>query len=246
MSDLSVQLYSVRDALATDFDGTIGRLAAFGFTQIEPYGLDRFADELASALPAHGLSAPTAHVDLLTGDRTSIFATASELGVGTVIQPMTDPSRWTSASDVSDIALALNAAASEAAGFGLRVGYHNHHFELAEQIEGQHALEFFAGQLHDDVVLELDTYWAYAGGADVPALLTRLGGRVTALHIKDGDGSLDVKKQVPAGSGVVPVADILAAAPSALRVIEFDDTEGDVLDGVRVSREFVLGLGTAA
>ncbi len=246
MPDLSVQLYTVRHALAEDFDGTIARLAGFGFTTIEPFALDRYADELAAALPAHGLAAPTAHVDLLTGDRNTIFATASQLGVGTVIQPSTDASRWTSASDVSDIALALNAAATEAAGFGLRVGYHNHHFELAEQIEGQHALEFFAGQLHEDVVLQLDTYWAYAGGADVPALLTRLGGRVTALHIKDGDGSLDVKKQVPAGAGVVPIAEILAAAPYALRVIEFDDTEGDVLDGVRVSRDFVLGLGAGA
>jgi hypothetical protein len=61
-----------------------------------------------------------------------------------------------------------------------------------------------------------------------------------ALHIKDGDGTLDTKKQVPVGSGVIPIADIIAAAPSALRVVELDDSEGDLLDAVRVSREFLV------
>ena len=61
-----------------------------------------------------------------------------------------------------------------------------------------------ADRLEPEVVLEVDTYWAYAGGADVPALLARLGDRVVALHIKDGDGSLDPSKQVPVGSGVLP------------------------------------------
>jgi sugar phosphate isomerase/epimerase len=74
----------------------------------------------------------------------------------------------------------------------------------------------------------------------VPALLTRLGERVVALHIKDGDGTLDTSKQVPVGSGVLPVWDIIAAAPQALRVVELDDTEIDVLDAIRASREFLL------
>jgi sugar phosphate isomerase/epimerase len=86
----------------------------------------------------------------------------------------------------------------------------------------------------------VDTYWAYAGGADVPALLARLGERVVALHIKDGDGTLDTSKQVPVGSGVVPVWDIISAAPEALRVVELDDSETDLLEAVRASREFLL------
>jgi hypothetical protein len=60
------------------------------------------------------------------------------------------------------------------------------------------------------------------------------------LHIKDGDGTLDTSKQVPVGSGVLPVWDIIDAAPQALRVVELDDSEIDVLDAVRASREFLL------
>jgi sugar phosphate isomerase/epimerase len=240
MSELSVQLYTVREALAQDFDGTLGKLASFGFTQVEPFAFVNFADELRSGLSNNGLTAPTAHVHLVGEDQDAIFGLAAELGIQTVIEPYVDPARWESEADISEVASELNAAASKAADHGLRVGYHNHHFELESKIAGVHGLEVLADRLAPEVVLEVDTYWAYAGAADVPALLKRLGDRVVALHLKDGDGSLDTSKQVPLGSGVLPVWDIISAAPRALRVLELDDSETDLLEAVRASREFLL------
>jgi sugar phosphate isomerase/epimerase len=240
MSELSVQLYTVRDALAQDFSGTLGKLAEFGFTQVEPFALLNFADELRNGLARNGLTAPTTHMHLVDEDQDAIFALAAELGIETVIEPYVDPARWQSEASISDVASELNAAASKAADHGLRVGYHNHHFELESKISGVHGLEVLADRLAPEVVMEVDTYWAYAGGADVPALITRLGDRVVALHLKDGDGSLDPTKQVPLGTGVLPVWDIIAAAPDALRVVELDDSETDLLDAVRAGREFLL------
>ena len=240
MSELSVQLYTVRDALAQDFDGTLSKLAAFGFTQVEPFAFVNFADQLRSGLATNGLTAPTAHIHLLGEDHDAICELAAELGIQTIIEPYVDPTRWQAEADIGEIASELNAVATKAAGYGLRVGYHNHHFELESKIAGVHALEVLADRVAPEVVLEVDTYWAYAGGADVPALLARLGERVVALHIKDGDGTLDTSKQVPVGSGVVPVWDIIDAAPEALRVVELDDSETDLLEAVRASREFLL------
>ena len=240
MSELSVQLYTVREALAQDFNGTLARIAGFGFTQVEPFALPKFADELRNGLAQNGLTAPTTHVHLLGEDQDAICALAGELGIQTIIEPYVDPARWETEADISEVASELNAAARIAAGYGLRVGYHNHHFELESKIIGVHALEVLADRLEPEVVLEVDTYWAYVGGADVPALITRLGDRVVALHLKDGDGSLDTTKQVPLGSGVLPVWDIIAAAPEALRVVELDDSETDLLEAVRAGREFLL------
>jgi len=240
MSELSVQLYTVREALAQDFNGTLARIAGFGFTQVEPFALLKFADELRNGLAQNGLTAPTTHVHLLGEDQDAICVLAAELGIQTIIEPYVDPARWEAEADISKVASELNAAARTAAGYGLRVGYHNHHFELKSKISGVHALEVLADRLEPEVVLEVDTYWAYVGGADVPALITRLGDRVVALHLKDGDGSLDTTKQVPLGSGVLPVWDIIAAAPEALRVVELDDSETDLLQAVQAGREFLL------
>lgn len=240
MSELSVQLYTLRKALEQDFQGTLERLAEVGFTQVEPFQLVMFADQLREGLRQNGLTAPTTHVGLLNGNQEEICELAAELGVQTVIDPYVNPERWQAEADISEIASELNAAAKTAARYGLTVGYHNHHFELESKISGVHALEVFADRLAPEVVLEVDTYWAYAGGADVPALLNRLGDRVSALHLKDGDGSLDTSKQVAVGSGVLPVRDIIAAAPDALRVVELDDSKTDLFEAVRESREFLL------
>lgn len=241
---LSVQLYTVRGALEEDFDGTLAKIAGYGYTQVEPFAFTSFFDDLKAGLSAHGLSAPTTHVGLLASDdQDAVFEAAKELGIATVIDPFSDPARWQSADGIAEIAAGLNAAAEKAAAHGLTVGYHNHHFELESRIDGRHGLEVLADGLDPAVVLEVDTYWAYVGGADVPALLGRLGERVVALHIKDGDGSLDTTKQVPVGSGVVPVDDYLAAAPNALYVVELDDSEGDLVEAVGASHAYLTKAG---
>src|SRR6266536_1611819 len=232
MSRLSVQLYSVRDAFAADPGDTLRRLAAIGFTQVEPHGVVENVEALQAGLPGNGLTAPTAHARLIGVDADAVFAAAAALGIGTVIDPFVPPERWQDPADIAATAAALNDAAKLAAGHGLRIGYHNHWWELQSRIGGRSALEVFADQLDPAVVLEVDTYWAAAGGEDAPALLRRLGERVRAIHVKDGGLATDASGQVPAGQGRVPVTEVLAAAPDALRVIEFDAYDGDIFEGI--------------
>ncbi|TDV39727.1 sugar phosphate isomerase/epimerase family protein [Actinophytocola oryzae] len=241
MSTTSVQLYSVREAFAEDPADTLARLAGIGFTQVEPFGLAEHAEILRTALPEHGLTAPTAHAKLVGTDQDAVFAAAVACGVGVVIDPYVPPEQWENEADVAATATALNAAAKKAADLGLAVGYHNHWWELQNSFGGRSALEVFAELLDPELVLEVDTYWAAAGGADAPALLDRLGDRVIALHVKDGDLATDASGQVPAGQGRVPVADVLAASPDALRVIEFDAYDGDMFEGLATSYAYVTG-----
>ena len=239
-AELSVQLYTLREAMAADPDRTLGELAELGFRLVEPYGLPQTAESLKPGLDRYGLTAPTAHGKFLEADQEAAFSAARDLGIQTLIQPSVDRARWQDAAGVAALAEELNQAATAAAEYGLRVGYHNHHFELESKIDGRHALEVLAEQLDPEVVLQVDTYWAYAGGADVPALLGRLGDRVVALHVKDGDGSLNTKAQTAVGSGTLPVLDFIAAAPDALRVVELDDSEGDRMAAVAASREYLM------
>jgi sugar phosphate isomerase/epimerase len=246
VTSLSVQLYTLRELLAEDLPGTLDRLAGLGLAHVEPFRLTDYAAQLGPALAASGLTAPTAHQHVVgTGAEEEIFAAAAALGVGTVFDPRIDTQRFETAGGVAGVADDLNAAAAVAAKHGVRVGYHNHAQELEIVHNGTTALELLAGHLDDAVVLEVDTYWAAVGGQDPVALLKRLGERVTAVHVKDGPATPDPLDQVAVGQGELPVRDILAAAPQALRVVELDDTRGDRFQAVADSVAWLRAEGLA-
>ena len=246
-TDLSVQLYSVRTPLAADFAGTLSRLRDIGFTRVEPFGMLDHAAELKAGLADNGFSAPATHQSLDDVDLDRVFATAAGLGIGTVIQPVTRPEQWTSRQDVERVATLLNTAAAKAAEHGVRVGHHNHDWELRLLLDGTTSLEVLAELVDPAVVLEVDTYWAAVGGQDVPELLGRLGDRVVALHLKDGPLTGVTEDQLPLGAGDLPAAEILAAATALeVPVIEFDQYAGDIFQGVAAAYEYATStLGFA-
>lgn len=236
----SLQLYTLRDALSADLPGTIRKVAALGFTQVEPYNFVATAKELGTALKENGLTAPSGHAPLLSQDQDQIFAAARELGITTVIDPFIAAEHWQEAAAIEATAAKLNAAAKKGAGYSIRVGYHNHQWELESTVGDQTALEYFAGLLDPEVVLEVDTYWVGVGGQDPVQVLERLGDRVKLIHIKDGPLTTDTKAQQPAGQGKVPVLDVIAAVKSLeIGVVEFDDYDGDIFEGIAASLAYL-------
>jgi sugar phosphate isomerase/epimerase len=236
-----VQLYAVREALAADLPGTIARLAEIGFAYVEPFDLLTDPAGLAKSLADTGLKAMTAHAGVTGPDAQALFGAATSLGISTLVVPWLEPDRFASRGAVRAVAAELNRGAAEAAVHGIRLGYHNHWFELETNLEGRPALEWRVDDLDDGVVLELDTYWAAVGGQDVPALLGRLGDRVRFLHLKDGP--LDPPQpHVALGRGVMPVRAILdAAASSELAIVELDSFDGDMFTALADSFAFVTG-----
>ncbi len=111
---ISVQLYTIREAIAADAIAALQRLAALGFDTVEGFALPQLADRYAEALPAAGLAMPTCHASL-----------CSSRGV--------DPEWWTTRADVEQVAAELSAIAPRAAG----VGALKH---LATQTTGRNAL----------------------------------------------------------------------------------------------------------
>lgn len=242
----SLQLYTLRNAISEDLPGTIKKVADIGYTQVEPYNFVTTAKELGAALKENGLTAPSGHAPLMSQDQDEIFTAAKELGISTVIDPFLPAEHWQKAEDIQATAEKLNQAARKGAGYGIRVGYHNHAWELESIIDGRTALEYFESLLDPELVLEVDTYWVAVGGQDPVDILAKLGDRVKFIHIKDGPLTRDNKAQQPAGQGKVPVMDVIAAATSLeVGVVEFDDYAGDIFDGIAQSLAF-LNSNTAA
>jgi sugar phosphate isomerase/epimerase len=239
---LSVQLYSVRDLIAEDRDGVLRQIADLGYGAVEPFqptvdpaGVRKVADDL-------GLQVSSAHaMGLLDEDPAPVFEAIASLGTDLAIVPAgIAEAEFTSREGVARTADRLNALSEKATAHGLKLGYHNHWWEFEPVLDGKHAFEVLAELLAPEVFLEVDTYWAAVGGADVPKVLRGLGDKVRAIHVKDGPA---VKNQpnVAVGSGVIPVPEVLAAAPQAWRIVEFDACATDLIQALGESLGY---LGT--
>ncbi|MFJ6653434.1 sugar phosphate isomerase/epimerase family protein [Microbacterium sp. NPDC091313] len=266
----SVQLYTLAQEFSADPQGSLDRLAGIGLRHVEAFDFVRRPDEIRAALDASGLDSPTGHAPLLSDELWTpdgaiptpapevVFEAAAKIGMTTVIDPYVDPARWLTADGVADIAERLNRAAETAASFGLSVGYHNHAQEFVADFDGVSAYERFVALTDDRVAIELDLFWALTGGQDVPALVQRLGSRLTAVHVKDGivptpnpfaPGaerlSTDVLDQRRPGQGDVPLAAGLEAGRGAIQyaVIEYDRPPGDVFDDIAASLAFLTEGG---
>ncbi len=261
----SLQLYTVRDLLDEDFEGTMAQVAGRGFTAVELYDFVGRADQFATALEANGLEAPSGHTFIVSesfinpdGSGTTVpvpsweetFDAAEKLGMHMVIEPYTAPELWEDPKEIEHIANRLNAAAKEAAKRGLRVGYHNHAHELEAKHGDQTGLELLESLLDPEVLLQLDLYWVLKGGADPVELVKKLGDRVRLVHAKDGLMDEQLAAQFPpadqaiAGAGVVPLKEALEQAPDLeLAIVEFDHYPGeDLLTAVEASRLYLEEL----
>ena len=243
----ALQLYTLREVLPTGRTEVLGRVAEFGYGAVEPYDVRTDPEQLRADLDQAGLAVCSVHANVLGEDDEVLLRGVRAVGGGTVIVPWADPVRFSDSEAIAVLAGELNQAAVKAADHGLRLGYHNHDFELSSIIGGRTGLEVLADALDPAVILEVDTYWAAVGGQDVPALLGRLGDRVRYLHVKDGPAiSREEDMMVAVGSGRMPVADILAACPSAeWHVVELDRCATDMLTAVGDSLAWLAQHGLA-
>jgi sugar phosphate isomerase/epimerase len=242
----ALQLYTVRDQMMADRAGVLAQVAALGYGAVEPFNILSDPHGLRADLDTAGLFACSVHAAPTGEQAEDMVRAARTLGANTIIVPYLPPPRFADADGVRAVARELNDAAAWLAGQGLRVGYHNHDFELSSLVGGVPALEVLADQLDDAVLLEVDTYWAAVGGQDVAALLRRLGDRVRYLHVKDGPVVNRDDFMTAVGAGRMPVAEILAASPSAgWHVVELDRCATDMMTAVEDSLTWLVHQGLA-
>jgi sugar phosphate isomerase/epimerase len=242
-SPLGIQLYSVRDDIgAADLETTLKRLAGMGFTHAEPYRILDRTEQLGEAMAAAGLRATAAHANVTTADRDAYFDAAARLGLDTLIVPWTEPDILRDRDGVAATAAAINDAARRAADRGLRVGYHNHDFEFSQHVEGTPAYEILVDSLDGEVVLEVDTFWASMGGADVFELVPRLGSRVRFLHVTNEPPDDDDPPPLgPALTGRMAEVGRLGTPFVEMPVVEVVVHSGDVFPVLERNAAFFLG-----
>lgn len=227
MTELSIQLYSVRGDLGDRTPETFARLRALGFRAVEPYDILTHPDLLAGRLKDAGLTAPTTHANFLRFGLDEVLAAAEKIGAETVILPSAPREAFGTREGVAELAAIVNAASAVAADRSIRIGYHNHEFEFLSRIDGAPAWEVFAEALEERIALEVDLHWASVGGADVFDLTRRFSDRIRFLHVNDEE--LGVEEGFASNPHDGDSADVVAGRGDAVELVVLEAVEdGDV------------------
>jgi sugar phosphate isomerase/epimerase len=264
--EITVQLYSARDQLSQDYEGTIRKIAAMGFGCVEPAGFPGSSREKAAELFRQlGLKAPTCHCALPIGDmKNEVIETAQMLGHRYLITgcPPEFKANFSSVDAVKATAELYCEANANVEGHGLQIGYHNHDWDLAD-LDGRPGYQVFLEATPLSILWEADIFWVAKAGRDPAAFIKEIGVRGKALHFKDGvlrnedsfteavtdSGKVMVGNSMPflpAGTGEV---DIIAASKSATYAeyiaVELDSYAGDMLSAIEQSYNYLTSHGIA-
>ena len=241
---IGMQLYTVRDALKADFDGTLQKVAAIGYKEVEFAGyMGRTPEEVKASLQRAGLSAPAEHVDLevLEKDWTATVEAAHTVGHEYLVVAWIDAARRGSVDDYKRIADIFNRIGRQANAVGLRFGYHNHAYEMAP-LEGQVPYDVLLQHTDPDLVcFEMDLYWTVDGGKDPLAYFAKYPGRFPLVHVKDRTAS---GQMVDVGAGTIDWTAIFAHRKQAGIKHEFveHDEPGDPFASITASYAYLRAL----
>jgi sugar phosphate isomerase/epimerase len=244
---IALQLYTIRDLLAKDYEGTIRKVADMGYIGVETANMFGSSPTSAAKLFGKlGLTVSGAHSPLPLGDqRQEVIDTMSALNCKRLILPWHPPEAYQSLDGIKRICDELNEASVTAEANGFQVGYHNHWFEY-QVVENRIPIDVMLEHLDPDVFLEVDVYWVQTAGQNPVEVVHLLGSRAPLLHIKDGPCQIEAP-MTALGGGKVDIPGVVAAGAGSTEwlVVELDHCATDMMEAVRKSYQYLIGKGLA-
>jgi sugar phosphate isomerase/epimerase len=266
---IGLQLYTVREQIGKDFDGTLKQVAAIGYQEVELYSFfDRKASAIRQSLDSAGLRCVSAHYPAaaLETDLGAKIDYAKELGLKFMVCPfpgIADRERlkpqpkgpsfpdsltlddWKWNADL------FNKVGEQAKKAGLEFAYHNHHLEF-RKYDGVTAFDELLRRTDPSfVTFELDCGWVKVAGEDPAAFIAKHSGRIALLHVKDVKAGFAPSTRfgpVPfteVGSGSIDWKNVFEAAKQAgvkRYYVEQDTTERPPLEAIKISYVFLHDL----
>lgn len=185
---VSVQLWSVKNALTEDFKGTLQAISEMGFEGVEFAGIfGPYADDatgLKQFLQSLNLKASGAHVNYEALSDTKIDSTLDfyqTLGATLLIVPW-DERAW-HPTNVKKMVAQLNDIQVKVNKRGMVFGYHNHDQEFNE-FQGETYWDYIAQNTNNSFLLQLDVGWVNYSEKDAVNFVTKYPNRTLTTHYK--------------------------------------------------------------
>ncbi len=205
---IGVQLYTVRTLMEKDFEGTLAKVAALGYKEVEFAGyFNHTPDQVKEILNRTKLTSPSAHIDYasLSGDAwLKAIDAGKAIGHEYLINAWVDESIRNQPGSWQKIADTYNRAGEISKKAGIQFAYHNHNFEYSP-VDGKLPYDVLLDSCNPDTVkMEMDLCWITAAGKDPLDYFRRYPGRFPLVHVKGL-----AKIPAPVGDGPVPIDKVL-------------------------------------
>jgi sugar phosphate isomerase/epimerase len=186
--------------MAKDFEGTLAKVAAAGYQEVEFAGyFDQDPKKVRAILDRHKLTAPSAHIDYATVDTklNQAIEAAHAIGHRFLVNPWLEEDMRKQPDVWKRVSATFNKAGETCKKAGIQFAYHNHHFEFVPS-NGVTPIDVLLKECDANLVkLELDLCWIAVARQDPLALFQRYPGRFPLVHVKG-------LKKVPEGQPPVP------------------------------------------
>lgn len=215
MKRCGVQLYTIRGEMEKNVEAALAKVASIGYKEVEFAGyFGRTPKQIADALKANGLSAPSVHipVGMILKDPTAALDAMETIGHKYAIMPYLDAAERKTLDQYKKVADQLNEAGALTKKRGIQMAYHNHDFEF-ETVGGEIPYDLLLARCDTHLVqFEMDLFWTNKAKRDPLAYFSKHPGRFPCVHVKDmkADGTM-----TEVGSGTIPFAQYIAKAGQA-------------------------------
>jgi sugar phosphate isomerase/epimerase len=255
---IGLQLYTVRDHMEKDLEGTLERVAEIGYRDVESGSFDYYGKkpaELRRILTDHGLKIISTQFQesQLKSDLERHIASAKECGVSYIGLASLDEQDRKSLEAVKRDAEWFNQLGKSVSGAGCRFFYHGHNFDYAN-VDGAVIYDELIRRTDPKLVsFELDCFWCVRAGKDPVDYFHRFPGRFPQLHIKDlkpGYPPTTGEDSRPGafaevGQGVIDWKKIFKAAREGGMkhfYVEQDECDRDSLESAKISYTYLHNL----
>lgn len=190
IAKVGIQLYTVRDLMKADFEGTIAKVAQTGYREVEFAGyFDHTPEQVRAVLDKNGLAAPSCHVgyENTADDKwAATLQTVKAVGHQYVVCAWIPEEARKTADDWKRVCERFNTAGQAAQAAGVQFAYHNHSFEFAPLADKQIPYDLLLANTDSKLVqLEVDLFWITFAGADPVSYFMKYQGRFPMVHVKD-------------------------------------------------------------
>ncbi|HUN83237.1 MAG TPA: TIM barrel protein [Terracidiphilus sp.] len=251
---IGLQLYSVRNLLPKDFDGTLRQLHEAGYRVVEAAGyFNKPATDFRHAMDHAGLRCLSSHLTLalLRSQLDQSIEYAHGLGLEYIICSSAggvhrDPSAKgeLTLDDWRYVASEFNRVGEKIKAAGMTFGVHNHTPEFA--MENGTLVYDELLRLTDPrfVVFEMDCGWVVASGHNPVDYLNKMPERFPLMHVKDMVRDPDNEyHSVVLGHGVIDYGPIMRAATGLkYYFIEQEEFAGDPMTELREDAAYMRKL----